>query len=149
MIDHIVSDDFAMEIEAEFGTVDTILCDIGICNSVLAEFGTNDVISADFEAIDTISTEFDTDRAISVEIADEMELDVEIGVGGVIHIPPEDLEIYDGDTTIIPKANEQTVLPTAQKLVEDDITVMEIPFYQTTNPQGGNTIYIGRESEVI
>ena len=87
-------------------------------------------------------------QAIEAEICGDG-MTAEIGVGGVIRIQPEGIELYDGDTVVKPKANEQTVLSTAQKLVEDDITVLEIPYFQTTNSTGGNTVYIGRESEVI
>lgn len=107
------------------------------------------MIECDINLVQPIDGEIAPVVEFTEEIAPVIEFTADIGVGGVIHIKPEDLEIYDGDITVIPKANEQTILPTAQKLVEDDITVMEIPFYQTTNPQGGNTIYIGRESEVI
>lgn len=71
----------------------------------------------------------------------------EIAVGGVIHIQPEDLDYYEGDTTVTPKAEEETILQTEHKIVEENITVLRVPYYETTNPTGGNTVYIAGETE--
>lgn len=102
----------------------------------------------DYVDIHSIDGEIGTGEITGdIEVIDE--ITAEIGVGGVIRIRPEDYDIYDGDTMVKPKVNEQTILPTAQKILDEDITVLEIPYFQTTNPQGGNTIYIGAESEVI
>lgn len=69
------------------------------------------------------------------------------GKGSII-VVHGDYPIYDGSTDVTPKANEQTVLETAEKLVLQDITVFEVPYFQVSNPQGGNTVYIATESEV-
>lgn len=53
-------------------------------------------------------------------------------------------EPYDGDYTIIPKAEVQTVLPTQGKIMQRDVTVAKIPYYETSNPTG-DTIYIASE----
>ena len=50
--------------------------------------------------------------------------------------------IYDGDYIVTPKANEEVVLETSNKLLTDDITVLEIPYYETSNVSG-YTVYIG------
>ena len=49
---------------------------------------------------------------------------------------------YDGDYIIKPKAYEDIVLDTSDKLLTDDITVLEIPYYETSNVSG-YTVYIG------
>lgn len=51
---------------------------------------------------------------------------------------------YTGDYMVIPKAHAATVLPTNGKLMADDVTVSEIPYYETSNISG-NTVYIADE----
>ena len=50
-------------------------------------------------------------------------------------------EIYDGAYEITPKVDAQ-VIPTAQKMMMDDLTVMAIPIYSVSNNAGGATFYI-------
>lgn len=49
---------------------------------------------------------------------------------------------YEGAYVVIPKAFEETILPTNGKILADDITVKEIPYYETSNTKG-KTVYIG------
>lgn len=49
---------------------------------------------------------------------------------------------YDGPYIVIPKVEGQT-LETDGKTMQDDVTVTAIPYYQTSNPQGGYTVIIG------
>ena len=51
----------------------------------------------------------------------------------------------DGETTVIPRAREDVVLPTKDTVVHEDITVKQVPYYATSNEAGGNTIYIAKE----
>ncbi len=51
---------------------------------------------------------------------------------------------YMGGYTVIPKANEPTVLETKGKRMTDDVTVTKIPYYETANPLG-DTVYIAAE----
>lgn len=53
-------------------------------------------------------------------------------------------ETYSGAYTVTPSSSEQT-LETASKLMEDDVTVKEIPYYDVSNTSGGSTVYIGTE----
>lgn len=53
-------------------------------------------------------------------------------------------DIYEGDYIVTPKVAQQT-LPTAQKLMEADVLVKAIPFFNTSNTSGGSTVYIGNE----
>ena len=53
---------------------------------------------------------------------------------------------YSGDYNIIPKTQSQT-LETKNKLMRDDLSIKEIPYYETSNPYG-ETIYIGNEVEI-
>lgn len=54
-----------------------------------------------------------------------------------------DMPEYEGEYTVIPQAYDATVLATRNKAMADDVIVMEIPYYETTNPQGGYTVNIG------
>ena len=50
---------------------------------------------------------------------------------------------YEGPTTVIPEAYEMQILQTEKKAVMENIFVMPIPYFETSNPQGGTTVYIG------
>lgn len=54
-------------------------------------------------------------------------------------------EPYTGDCTVVPCADKEVILHTTGKLLDDDVTVKKIPFYETSNTQGGKTAYIGSE----
>lgn len=53
-------------------------------------------------------------------------------------------EKYEGSYVVTPKVREQT-LHTANKSLENDVTIKEIPFFKVSNNSGGNTVYIGNE----
>lgn len=53
-------------------------------------------------------------------------------------------EFYDGSYEVTPAVESQT-LPTKKKLMADDLTIKEIPIYETTNNSGGTTVYIAKE----
>lgn len=48
---------------------------------------------------------------------------------------------YSGEYTITPLANQNQVLETAGKMLTDDITVLKIHYYETSNTNG-TTVYI-------
>lgn len=52
-------------------------------------------------------------------------------------------DYYEGEYTVTPLAWEQVILETANKTMRNDVTVEEIPYYRTSNPSGGDTIFIG------
>lgn len=51
--------------------------------------------------------------------------------------------IYDGATVVIPKAFETQTLETADKVVLDNISVLEIPYTEVSNVSDGLTVIIG------
>ena len=53
-------------------------------------------------------------------------------------------EPYEGPYEVTPKVTAQT-LPTAKKLMREDVSVRAIPYFGVSNPAGGNTIYIANE----
>lgn len=55
---------------------------------------------------------------------------------------------YEGDYVITPRAHDPVTLATMNKTLTDDITVLKIPYYETSN-ESGMTVYIGNEEELI
>ena len=53
-------------------------------------------------------------------------------------------EPYEGPYDVTPKVTAQT-LPTAKKLMQEDVSVRAITYFDVSNPAGGNTIYIASE----
>lgn len=53
-------------------------------------------------------------------------------------------ESYQGSYTVTPSSAEQ-ILETANLLMENDVTIYEIPYFETSNNSGGDTVYIGSE----
>lgn len=54
-------------------------------------------------------------------------------------------DIYTGDTSVIPKAFESQILETGGKFLTDDITVLKVPYWETSNKSDGMTVYIAQE----
>lgn len=53
-------------------------------------------------------------------------------------------EYFNGDYEVIPKIESQS-LETKDKLMSKDVLIKSIPYYEVSNPQGGNTVYIGSD----
>ena len=63
---------------------------------------------------------------------------------GALSIPlASEVPTYGGEYEITPKVNAQTI-ETRSKTMKDDLTVLAIPYYETSNPTG-KTVYIGGE----
>ena len=56
----------------------------------------------------------------------------------------KDADPYTGSYQVTPKVNAQT-MPTAQKLMTQDVTIKAIPIYDVSNGSGGRTVYIAKE----
>lgn len=54
---------------------------------------------------------------------------------------------YTGDYEVTPAVESQT-LPTAQKLMKQDMTIKAIPYFETSNDFDGKTVYIGSKAEI-
>ena len=78
---------------------------------------------------------------------DHIEIELEIQrvpcVSVVLGVPGQ-VPAYTGPYTVTPAVVEQ-MLETTDKRMTDDVTIHAIPFFEVSNPQGGNTIYIGSE----
>lgn len=70
-------------------------------------------------------------------------------VSGTLHVvsgtPAKD--IYNGAYVVDPLVRNGIVLATNGKYCRDNITVNKVPRYETTNPSGGLTMYIGETGE--
>ena len=75
---------------------------------------------------------------ITVSPSQEIEVKQDVTIN-VVEAPP-----YEGEYEVTPKVAEQT-LPTAQKLLEEDVHIKKIPYFEVSNTSGGNTVYIGNE----
>ena len=65
-------------------------------------------------------------------------------IKGSLAIPTAaETPVYNGSYEITPRVDEQ-VLETRSKTMRDDLTVLAIPYYETSNPTG-KTVYIGGE----
>lgn len=53
-----------------------------------------------------------------------------------------DVEYYEGIYSVTPLADEQIILETKNKNMRDNITVLEIPYYVTSNQSDGYTVII-------
>ena len=69
---------------------------------------------------------------------------IEADLGTVISITQVEGEPYEGEYTITPLARLDQVLPTGGKTLDLDMTVLKIPYFETSNIQG-DTVYIGSE----
>ena len=65
-----------------------------------------------------------------------------INIIPVEHHSEERLPYYDGEYVVTPKPSEQ-MLPTGNKSMFDNVRILEIPFSEVENPEGGRTINIG------
>lgn len=65
-------------------------------------------------------------------------------LSGTITLPTEGT-YYTGDYTVTPSAHSQTTLETQGLKMMDDVVVLQIPYYETSNLQNGYTVYIADE----
>lgn len=69
------------------------------------------------------------------------------GISGLLTIPSAvGVDVYDGDYLVVPKAYNDQVLETAQKLLLDNVTVTRVPYYETSNLFDGKTAYIAEDT---
>ena len=63
--------------------------------------------------------------------------------GTLTHPTISGVDPYEGVYVIDALTDADTTLPTKRKFLSDDITVNKIQYIETTNPAGGQTVYIG------
>lgn len=57
-----------------------------------------------------------------------------------------DAPIYEGPYEVTPKVDAQT-MPTKDKCMRENMEIHGVPYFETTNTAGGNTVYIAKEIE--
>ena len=62
---------------------------------------------------------------------------IEISGRGMVY------EDYEGPYATVSMPNESQLLETKDKHMMDNVLVLPIPYYETSNPKGGKTVYIG------
>lgn len=67
-----------------------------------------------------------------------------IGAINELNSKQQNVDYYDGDYTVTPKVEKQE-LATRQKLLTEDVKIKEIPFFEVSNNEGGQTAFIGKE----
>lgn len=72
-------------------------------------------------------------------------LSKESGLSGKLGLPGH--AVYAGDYNIIPKAFKTQVLETENKIMTNNVTVNEVPYFETSN-ETGTTVYIAKELEI-
>lgn len=82
----------------------------------------------------------DDQHNINCSITGDGEITAEIKLPKIIQ--NGDVDEYEGMYHVIPKAYEDQVLPTKNKVLYSDVTVAEIPTYETSN-ESGLTFIIG------
>ena len=54
------------------------------------------------------------------------------------------VDYYKGDYMVTPKVEKQE-LATRQKFMAENVKIKEIPFFEVSNLEGGQTVFIGKE----
>lgn len=89
----------------------------------------------------------DIEITLSVSAGEEVQLrvdgegDLALGLGEPFI--SAGAEEYEGPYQVRPSPHGSQVLETRYRLMADDVTVEEIPYYKTTNESGGYTAIIG------
>ena len=106
--------------------------------------GDSDLI-IDLGATCSLITGTDVDEELlsilSGELSLEHEHDGELGIITTMHEGA--YPAYTGPSIVVPKIAQEQVLETKDKTLFKNIEVTKIPIYETTNPSGGTTVYIG------
>lgn len=66
------------------------------------------------------------------------------GLTGKISITQE-YDAYTGNYKVVPQAFNEQVLPTAHKVLAEDVVVTKVPYWETSNVSNGMTAYIAKE----
>lgn len=59
-----------------------------------------------------------------------------------------ELPKYEGEYEVTPLADQATTLLTKEKYLDSNVTVNKVPYYETSNTDGGETAYIAMEVEI-
>lgn len=90
------------------------------------------------QALETLS------GSVSAEASLSGKLSCAGGLNGRVSVTRE-YDVYSGEYQVVPKAFEQQVLPTSNRVLKEDVVVREVPFYEVSNESDGVTAYIGKD----
>lgn len=90
----------------------------------------------------TVTAEFTSNIIEATASFSDQLIEVEAGITTNVNHYHSDYPDYDGDYTIAPDWEAQT-LATRNKVMHSDVTVEAIYLNSAQNPSGGNTVYIG------
>lgn len=79
--------------------------------------------------------------SITVNIGGQSKESIQVDVGAPHS--GTDFPVYTGPTLVEPDPYYMQILETQRKAVKDNIVVLPIPYFETSNPAGGTTVYIG------
>ena len=69
--------------------------------------------------------------------------DFQILPGFLKTTPIDPKEPYEGPYTVVSHADVSQILDTKNKIMTENLIVLPISYYETSNPKGGMTVYIG------
>lgn len=101
------------------------------------QFNTDTSLNVSESVIQDINVGLDIDDGFTAEMSAEEDFVCSMGSS----IPSGD---YDGPYEVTPKAYEEQILYTANKTMAQNVTIHEVPYYETPNTDG-NTVYIASE----
>lgn len=52
---------------------------------------------------------------------------------------------YEGAYEVTPRAHDPVILSTRSKTMTDDVTVLKVPYYETSNIYDGKTVFIAED----
>lgn len=93
--------------------------------------------------IGKLSTQTKLNGSLTPEAIMNGNLSAIVSITGKLTIADTFIVNYDGPYEVIPQKDIDQVLETSGKRMLKDVTVSEIPYWKTSNPQGGKTVYIG------
>lgn len=70
----------------------------------------------------------------------------ETGLNGNICVTKE-YDAYTGEYDVTPRAFGPQILETANKVMKENVTIAEVPYWETSNESNGTTAYIAKEVE--
>ena len=57
----------------------------------------------------------------------------------------QEYDAYTGDYKVTPQAFNEQILPTAHKVLAEDVVITKVPYWETSNISNGMTAYIAKE----
>lgn len=96
--------------------------------------------SLEVDGTDTIYGKLAAIESFSGSLSDAGQLHGSVSTQQIAH------KRYDGSYDIIPKAYQDQILETADKLMVKNVIVHKVPYVETHN-ESGTTVYIAKETE--